>query len=1027
MHREYQPDELSPLDADPFSAARRDREGGGDRGPYLFTAILGLLLGLDLGRDAIGLGPPPFLPAGLSLTHVAAVLGAVRIVYGALEALVHRRIGADFALAQACLAALVLGQPFVATEVVFIALVGEVLEAFTFSRTRKALGRLVGQAPRTARVVRDGREQEVPARDVAVGELAIIREGERIPVDGAIEEGRSTVDQSAINGESIPADKGPGDAVFAGTLNQYGVIRVRAERVGRESTFGQVVRLVSEARRRKAEVERLADRLARYFLPAVELAAILTLAAGYLRGWPDVWSRTVAVLVVACPCALVLATPAAMLASMAWLARRGVLIKGGYALERLAACDTFAFDKTGTLTEGRPRVASIVPLGGLDEAGLLGMAAAAEQGSRHPLALAVVAGARTRGIEPGPAGDVGVLPGAGVEATVPAGAGAGSGRILVGNRRLLAARGVALGEDVESNLRELDGRGETPLLVARDGAAVGLIGLRDAIRPEAHEAIHELKHLKVGEFAVLTGDRETVARGVARRLHIETVLAERMPADKAAWIRERQQAGRRVAMVGDGINDAPALAQADAGLAIGGMGADLAAEAGDFALMGDALRVLPELVELSRATVRVIRQNIVGFAFGLNGVAMLTASLGLLGPVAAAVLHQAGSLLVLLNAMRLLAFGGWGDLPPVRGLRALGQRIGRLDDRIDPEAARRWLIGRRRPILGAALGLAAMAYAAGGISRIGPGEVGLVSRFGGYRGALGPGFHWRWPPPIERVVAVEPEKVRGLEIGFRGASAGEDAEAFEESGGDGLLLTGDGQLLELSATVQYAIDARRADAARTFALGIDRPEAVIASIAEASVRKVVSRRRLLDLLTSGRLEAEKAAAAEMAPHAGRLGARIDAVLFRAIRPPAAVLDAYRDVSRAESDRRRRAIEAEARASERITLAGAAASTTVGAAEALREASLARAGGRADAFVYELEARRSAPGLSDFRRYWEAISEALADRPKLILAAPSPKPQRLFLTAPPPPPLAPSAATAGDDPSPPQPTASGGHR
>ena len=385
MHREFRPQDMQQIDADPFTVAAREDDGQEARGLYLFTALLGLLIGGDVLLGVAGLGGWR-LPGGISLSLIAALLGAVYIVYGALEALLHGRIGADLALAQACIAALVLGQPFVAAEVVFIALVGEVLEAVTFSRTRRAVRSLVDQTPRTARVRREGIEIEIPARDVTVGELVIVRPGERIPVDGPVVAGRSTVDQSALTGESIPVDKGPSDQVFTGTLNQFGVIEVHAQKVGSATTFGQVVRMVAQARGRKADLERVADRLARYFLPAVEIAAAITLAVGYLLGWPDVWSRTVAVLVVACPCALVLATPAAMLASMAWLARHGILIKGGYALERLAGCDTFAFDKTGTLTEGNPRLASLVATPGHDENEVLRLAASVEQASEHPLA-----------------------------------------------------------------------------------------------------------------------------------------------------------------------------------------------------------------------------------------------------------------------------------------------------------------------------------------------------------------------------------------------------------------------------------------------------------------------------------------------------------------------------------------------------------------------------------------------------------------------------------------------------------------
>ncbi len=328
MHREYHPADMHHLRAHAFDEGGAAAHHHDDhRALYALTALMGLLIGGDLLFGALG-WEAWRAPMGVSLVMVAAVLGGARIVYGALEALVHGSVGADVALAQACLAALVIGQPFVAAEVVFIALVGEVLEAVTFERTQRAIHRLLDQTPRTARVRRDGQEREIPAHQVVVGDTVIVRPGEKVPIDGPVVAGRSAVDQAALTGETLPVDKGPGDPVFTGTVNQFGVLEVRAEKVGHETTLGQVLRLVAEAQHRKAPLQRAADRLARYFLPVVETVAGLTLLAGYALGWPDVWMRTVAVLVVACPVRLILATPAAILASMAWLARHGVLIKG---------------------------------------------------------------------------------------------------------------------------------------------------------------------------------------------------------------------------------------------------------------------------------------------------------------------------------------------------------------------------------------------------------------------------------------------------------------------------------------------------------------------------------------------------------------------------------------------------------------------------------------------------------------------------------------------------------------------------
>ena len=992
MHREYRHDEthhhhgtgLEVIQADPLAE---------ERALIAFTAVLGSLIGLDLLLGLVGWGPRHF-PMGLSPTMLAALLGAVYIVHGALQAMLHGRIGADIALAQACLAALLIGQPFVAAEVVFIALLGEVLEAWTFAHTRRALGRLVEQSPRTARVRRDAMDLEIPANEVVVGDRVLIGPGDRIPVDGTIVTGQSTVDLSALTGEPIPVDRGPGDPVFSGTINQFGAIEVEAEKVGDRTTMGQVLRLVEQARKRRAKLEKTADRMARYFLPVVEVVAGGTIAIGYLAGWPDAWSRAVAVLVVACPCGLVLATPAAMLAAIAWLARHGVLIKGGTALESLAACDTFAFDKTGTLTLGRPGFRGLEPIDGNDEATVLRLAASAESSSRHPLAVAVVAEARLRSIELLTSEDARAFPGAGVQATCR-GPNGETHNVLVGNRRLLAEHGIEPDEAIGSKFSAIGARGETALIVAIDGRLAGVIAVHDPIRREAHDVVHDLRHLGIREVAILTGDREPAARAASKKIHADTVAAELLPADKARWIEERKAAGRKVAMVGDGINDAPALAVADAGIALGAAGADLAAEAGNIILLGDPLRVLPGLVGLSRSTVAIIRQNIIGFAFGFNAVAMLSATFGILGPIAAAVLHQIGSLLVLLNSMRLLIYGDWQELPPARAIRRLGERIRQIDDWIDLGAMASWAWSCRRIVALTGLAFLMMAYLTSGWRAIEPGEIGIVRRFGRSAGTLDPGLHLRWPYPVERVTVVSPDRVRGLPIGFRlppteqddpgwGSSHGRTRGGSEDEAG--LLLTGDGRYVELSATLQYAVDRSEPGAIERFVFALDDVETSLRPVAESAVREVVARRELLDLLTTGRESAEIAAAKLLRERlaAYQFGIDVRRISFQDMHPPLPVLDAYRDVSRAAGDRQRRINEGMSYRDRVVTEAGGQAQAVRESAESDRARRIATASATAQTFATMLAARGYAPALTDLRLFWSAVSGALANKEKLLL-------------------------------------------
>ena len=499
-----------------------------------------------------------------------------------------------------------------------------------------------------------------------------------------------------------------------------------------------------------------------------------------------------------------------------------------------------------------------------------------------------------------------------------------------------------------------------------------------------------MKHLGISEVAVLTGDRGAAARAVAKRVHIKNVEAELLPAGKAVWIEGRQKAGRRVAMVGDGINDAPALAKADVGIALGAMGSDLAAEAGDLVILGEPLANLPDLVKLSRATVAIIRQNILIFAFGLNALAMGSAALGLLGPIPAAILHQAGSFLVLLNSMRLLWFGDWTSTAPVRGLRAVGRSIRRLDDRLDPAFAFDRLLSRWRVLVALVVLILISTYATWGWTAIGPGEVGLLRRFGKFSGVLEPGLHLRLPPPIETITRLAPGMVRSVEVGFRSGSPGTVGWESPHNRGnlaraddEALLITGDGQLVEIAATAEYRLDPTP-QAIRAFAFGAVDPEAALRPLAESTVRSIVGRRGLDDLLTRGRLEAEMASKSGLQERvdASKLGLVISAVSFQDVHPPLPVVDAYRDVSRAESDRLRKVTEGITHRETRLATAEALAVATIQKAGADRDGRAARASGESDSFLSRVGGRDLAPSLTDHRLYWETIASAFRGRDKV---------------------------------------------
>jgi len=529
-------------------------------------------------------------------------------------------------------AALVIGEWATAAVIVFFMRIGDYTEKFTAENARKAVRGLEKMAPDTARVVRSGREEEVPVDMVTAGDIVRVRPGEKIPVDGRVVSGSAVVDQSAITGEPMPAEVSRGSRVFAATIPQMGSLEVETLRIGSETTFGRVVKMVEEAEANRGQVQRFADRFSGYFLPVVATIAALTFA---IRQDP---MATAAVLVVACSCAIALATPIAVLAAIGAGARRGLLIKGGRYIENLAGADVVLIDKTGTLTLGRPQMTDVQPLDGADESSVLFLAASAERNSEHPVAHAIRTAAVERGIKAVDPQDFRSITGMGVQATV------GNDRVSVGSLR---TAGDSLPE-----ARALLDQGKTVLVVQRNGTAVGVLGLSDRIRPEAPEAITALKNLGIDHIEILTGDNRQAAETTARELGVRC-RAELLPEDKINVVKEYQRAGRKTVMVGDGINDAPALAQADVGIAMGAAGADIAIEAAHIALMRDDWSMVPEVFRMARRTMAVVKHNLI-FTGAYNVAGLSLAALGFLPPILAAAAQSIPDLIILGNSSRLL-------------------------------------------------------------------------------------------------------------------------------------------------------------------------------------------------------------------------------------------------------------------------------------------------------------------------------------------------------------------------------------
>ena len=573
------------------------------------------------------------------LMIAAAVVAGIPVLRGAHRSLRARTIGIDLLVSIAMIGALVIGEYWEAAAVTFLFAIGHALEDATLARTRSALAGLIESAPTTATVLRHGEQVEVPAHQVGVGEVVVIKHGETVPVDGTIATGHAAIDEASITGESMPAERVEGDQVFAGTIVTDGFLQVSTTGAGADTTLARIIHRVEEAQEAKARTQRFMEKFSTWYTPAI---IVLAVVAGLL-------SRDVALaltlLVIGCPGALVISVPVALVAGIGRAARDGVLIKGGEFLETAARVDAVAFDKTGTLTEGRPELTDLIAFDGWTDAEVLAWAARAEAGSSHPLAAPVLAAATERGLPvPDVPGQVTTVPGQGIVAQT------GGRTVTVGNRALL---GDGLSPDAEAAARRLAGNGRTPLLVALDGRPIGAIGVADRLRDEARDVVAALHAAGVKRVVMLTGDTAEVANAVAAQIGIDEVRAGLLPEDKLDAVRALRAEGLKVAMVGDGVNDAPALALADVGIAMGAAGSPLAVETADIALMTSRLDKVPDAIGLARRTVSVMRQNI---WIALVTVGTLLAGV-LLGGVTMAIgmlVHEASVIVVILNGMRLL-------------------------------------------------------------------------------------------------------------------------------------------------------------------------------------------------------------------------------------------------------------------------------------------------------------------------------------------------------------------------------------
>jgi Zn2+/Cd2+-exporting ATPase len=593
-----------------------------------------------LSSAIVGLFKSASLPATV-LALAAVVVGGIPIIIGAIRGIIRTELNVDELVAIAIIVSVIFREYLSAGFVAFMMLFGKILEDFTAARAETALEDLGKLMPATAHVRRGGKDIEISLNEVIVGDEVIAKSGERIPIDGLVIEGQASVNQAPITGESVPVAKVKGSEVYAGTLNELGAVVIKATRIGDSTTLAKIVDLVEEAEENRAPIVRLADRYAKYFTPLILTISVLV----YL--FTRNLTSALAVLIVACPCALVMATPIAVIAGVANGARRGILIKGGARLEAAGRVNAVALDKTGTITLGEPRVMKITSFDSHDDKHVLEMAAVAEGLSEHPVAKAILIKAGEMASQLPKPEEFHVVPGQGVLAKL------NGTSIAVGTEALLREQNIDLPEYVKSATDAMEQDGLTPLIVASSGKILGIIGVADTVRKDMSSAVIRLKHSGVKRVVMLTGDSPEVAKRVAASIGIDEWQARLLPAQKVEAIKKLQTEGYKVAMIGDGINDAPALAQADVGVAMGISGTDIAMETSDIVLVKDDVLMAAEAINLSRKTLRTIRQNL-AFALVFNLIGIGAASTGLLSPVAAALFHNFGSVAVVINSARLV-------------------------------------------------------------------------------------------------------------------------------------------------------------------------------------------------------------------------------------------------------------------------------------------------------------------------------------------------------------------------------------
>jgi len=603
----------------------------------VLLAICSALAASSWFSSAFSLLPKPTSEIlGLS----AAVLGGSLIAHSAVTSLLEGVFGIDLLATVAVVASVVVGEYVAAAVVALMLGGGEVMESYASKRASKAIQKLIEDSPKTAIVIRDGKEVEVKVEDVKLEETVIVKPGEKVPVDGIVLKGQASINQASVTGESVPVEKAEGDNVYSGTIVELGALELKVSAVGEESTYGRIISMVREAEENRAPIERVADKYAKYFTPI-----ILALGLGVFLYTRDPL-RVASVFVIACPCALTLATPTAVIASIGNSARRGILIRNGESLEKLSKVNTLVLDKTGTITTGHPKVVDVKAFHGQPESEVIRLAATAERYSEHPIAQAILGKAEEMGLTPEAQSEFEVEPGLGVRVESE------SGLITVGNRKMLEKYSIPLSEEAAGCMPDQLAT-QNVVFVARDKRIVGVLCVSDALRDNVKGTLRQVKLNGIGKTVMLTGDNEYVAKIVGEQIGVDHIVSDVLPTEKVDYVRRLREEGHKVAMIGDGINDAPALAEADVGVAMGVSGIDVTIETAGVVLTSDNVDRFPTLLRIGRETTKIIKQNI-AFAMAVNVLGIALSVNGLIPPLLASVIHESNALIAMFNSLRLL-------------------------------------------------------------------------------------------------------------------------------------------------------------------------------------------------------------------------------------------------------------------------------------------------------------------------------------------------------------------------------------